>query len=205
MTDIMIIGGGGHGLSAFDVLMEHPDYNILGYIDHAPTKAMASVPINYLGSDDDFKYLIKDTPVVALAIGQIKTSQPRIDLSQKLITLGVKFPAISSTKSSVSYYANIGQGSMIFHHATVNADSHIGQFNIINTAAVIEHGVMTKDFVHIAPRAVVLGDASIGYGSFVGAGAIIREGISIGQNCIIGAGVTIRHDIDNNSIITASS
>jgi len=49
--------------------------------------------------------------------------------------------------------------------------------------------------------AIILGNAKIGHGSFVGAGSIIREGVTVGANCIVGAGVTVRHDIKDGAVI----
>jgi len=203
MTDIIIIGGGGHAGSVLEVLFNHPDYSVRGYVDHSPTKAMSKLPIDYLGTDDDLPDLLTTSPYVALGLGQIKSPHLRIDFGQKLALLGAKSPSIISPKATVSSFSKIQDGSIIFHNSLINTDCKIGKFNIINSATVIEHGVTTEDFVHIAPRAIVLGDAFIGYGSFIGAGAIIREGVSVASHCIIGAGVTVMHDVPKNSIIKA--
>ena len=44
------------------------------------------------------------------------------------------------------------------------------------------------------------GDAVIGYGTFVGSGAVIREGIRIGRRCLIGMGAIVRHDLPDQSV-----
>ena len=39
----------------------------------------------------------------------------------------------------------------------MTADCQIGNFNIVNSGAIIEHGVAINDHVHIAPGAIILG------------------------------------------------
>jgi sugar O-acyltransferase (sialic acid O-acetyltransferase NeuD family) len=201
MADILIIGGGGHSVSIFDVVTNHPDYSPIGYVDRNRTRAMSQLPIDYLGTDDDLPNLLKKSPLTVIGIGQIKSPEPRINVAKKLSLLGARITSVISTKALVSDYSYIQNGSVVLHQAFINAGCHIGNFNIINSAAVVEHDVTTEDFVHIAPRAIILGDAHIGYGSFIGAGAIIREGVTIGRNCVIGAGVTVRQNVENDSLI----
>ena len=38
-------------------------------------------------------------------------------------------------------------------------------------------------------------------GSFVGSGAVIKEGIKIGENVIIGAGQIILQDLSNGTVV----
>ena len=59
MPNVVIVGGGGHGVAVFDVLINHPDFSVLGYMDQHKTKAMSNLPINYLGTDDNLPNLIK--------------------------------------------------------------------------------------------------------------------------------------------------
>ena len=53
--------------------------------------------------------------------------------------------------------------------------------NSIMTASseIIEHGVKVGSGSHIAPGAVICGDVFIGERCFIGAGAIIKQGIKI--------------------------
>jgi acetyltransferase-like isoleucine patch superfamily enzyme len=44
------------------------------------------------------------------------------------------------------------------------------------------------------------GPVTIGFGSWLGAGVIVLDGISIGKGCIIGAGATVTKDIPNYAI-----
>ena len=61
-----------------------------------------------------------------------------------------------------------------------------------------------EDGVHVAPHAVVLGEAHIGKNSFVGAGSVILQGIRIGKNCIIGAGSVVLHNVDDDCVVVGN-
>jgi acetyltransferase-like isoleucine patch superfamily enzyme len=45
------------------------------------------------------------------------------------------------------------------------------------------------------------GNVIIGKGSFVGAGAVIRQGITIGKNAVIGAGAVVVKDVADNTTV----
>ena len=45
------------------------------------------------------------------------------------------------------------------------------------------------------------GNVEIGNNTFIGAGAIIIEGIKLGSNVIVGAGSVVTKDVKDNSII----
>lgn len=50
---------------------------------------------------------------------------------------------------------------------------------------------MFNDAVHIAIRAVLAGNVSIGERTFVGANAVIKQGIVVGKDVVIGAGTVV--------------
>ena len=201
MNDLMIVGGGGHGVSILDLLAKDK-YCVSGFVDNNPDAALSKLRIKYLGSDQNLPDLIKITPNCVIGVGQINKPDIRMNIAKILISLGAQFPIIKSKWSLVSENATLGIGTVIFHNAVVNINAVIGDFNIINTSATIEHGARIEDFVHIAPGAIVLGDCFISEGCFIGAGAVIREGVRIGKNSIIGAGAVIKHDIRDGQIIT---
>ena len=57
---------------------------------------------------------------------------------------------------------------------------------------MVEHGCSIGSHTHIAPRSVILGDAKIGEGCFIGSGSIIFQGIIIPDYSVIPAGTVMR-------------
>ena len=198
--NIIIIGGGGHGLSVAEVIMDNPLFNLVGYIDNKRNSVLGKQGLPYIGDD---KAITSDSAAIAahIGVGHIKSSARREALFDAAKQAGFELPLIISKHAYVSPLAKIDEGTFVMHKAAVNACATIGKNCIINTAAIIEHGVTVGCHCHIAPGATVLGDVRIGKGSFIWAGAIVREGCSIGNEVVIGAGAVIRRDVSDGITI----
>lgn len=95
----------------------------------------------------------------------------------------------------------VGEGSVILHRAVLQADVEVGRHVIINTSASVDHECMIKDFVHIAPGAVLCGNVHVGEGTIIGAGTIVTPNLTIGKNCLIAAGSVITKHIPDFAIV----
>lgn len=93
-------------------------------------------------------------------------------------------------------------GFVRFPHTFVGIEVEIGAHVHILPGANVSHGVKLGDFSTIATGANVCGEAIIGEGAFIGAGAtIIHGGIVVGAGALIGAGVTVRHDVAPGTVV----
>jgi len=188
---ILLIGGGGHCKSCIDVIEREGGYRIAGIVDKPEKVGDKVLGYPVIGTDADLPELAKSYPNVLITLGQIKSSARRIELFEELQGLGFHFPVIRSPLAYVSPHALIGEGTIIMHHALVNAGAEVGRNCIINTKALIEHDASVEDHCHIATGAIVNGGTAIGTGSFVGSNAVTREYISIPENSVIGFGARI--------------
>lgn len=190
-NNVVFLGGGGHSLVCADILNQNPEFNLAGFVDKNPNAILGQNGYKYFGNDEILENLIENKFSFFIAFGQLTSPRKRIDIYNRIISLGGKFIILISKNSFVSPSANVDKGTIIMNGTVVNAKSVIGKNCIINTNAVIEHEAIIENNVHIAPNATVLGNAVIREGSFIGAGAIIREGITINKNSIIKAGEKI--------------
>lgn len=101
----------------------------------------------------------------------------------------------------VSPRAKIDVGTVIMQGAVVQSCTQIGKHCIVNTCASVDHDCVLGDFVHIAPHATVLGGVMVGEGSWIGAGAVIKQYVSIGKNCMIGAGAVVLKDVPDGATV----
>ncbi len=172
---ILLIGGGGHCKSCIDVIEQEGRFEIAGIVD-LPAK-VGQIVLNYpiIGTDPDLPDLIKKYKNVLITIGQIKTPKRRMELYNDLKKMGACFPVFQSPLAYVSEWARIADGSIIMHHALINAGAVIGENCIINSKALIEHDAIIEEHSHIATGAIVNGVARIGRGSFIGSGSIIIQ------------------------------
>lgn len=189
--NIVLVGGGGHCISAIDIIENGNEFKILGILD---SKIKESHLLGYkiLGGDNLIPELVNENTYFLITVGQIKSYNARENIAKNLTENNAKLATVISCLSYVSKHAQIEEGTIIMNHAVVNAKSKIGKNCIINTKANIEHGVSIGEFCHISTCAVVNGDSTVKRGTFVGSNATISNGIIINENSIISAGEYIK-------------
>jgi sugar O-acyltransferase (sialic acid O-acetyltransferase NeuD family) len=184
---IILIGGGGHCKSCIDVIEQEGRFTIAGIVDMPEKKQNNVLGYPVIGSDADLAVLIKSFPNVLITLGQIKSPIRRIELFNDLIQMGARFPMIQSPLAYVSPHAKVGEGTIVMHHALINAGARVGKNCIINNKALIEHDAVIEDHCHISTGAIVNGGVIIGSSSFFGSGAVSKEYTSIPANSFIKA------------------
>ena len=195
VSKLFILGGGGHASSCAEVIQSKGDFNIIGFIDKDINAPLSKLGYTYLGNDDEILNLIKSGCSVAIGLGQIQSADVRQDVFQSLRLCNAHMPIIKASTSYVSSSSTIGEATIVFHKSVVNIDVRIEENCIINTAAIIEHGCIIGCHTHIAPRAIILGNAEIGKRCFIGAGSVIFQGVNIPDNTIVPAGSIIKQTI----------
>jgi sugar O-acyltransferase (sialic acid O-acetyltransferase NeuD family) len=199
--DLILIGGGGHCRSCIDVIEMEGRFSIRGIVDEKEALDPTLTDYPLLGREEDILTLSRSCRNFLVTIGQIKYPEPRIRLFKHLKQLGITLPIIVSPLAHVSRQASLGEGTIVMHHALVNAGAFVGRNCIINTKALIEHDVVIEDHCHISTAAVVNGMAKIQRCSFIGSNAVVRELVTVGEQSIVGAGVTVLHHLDAHSCL----
>ena len=184
---LLLIGAGGHAKSCIDVIEQEDKYQVVGLVGTPIEVGTQVLGYKVLGADDVLPELVDLAQFALIAVGQIGVNELR----------GLLFAR--SPIAYVSPHAAIGSGTVVFHHATVNAGAIIGSNCIINSHALIEHDVVVGDHCHIATSATINGRSTVGRLSFVGSGSTIREAINVGFMCSIGMGVNVRQNLPSNS------
>src|SRR5690606_11596053 len=124
-----------------------------------------------LGDDRKLAEIQEKVEFAIVTIGQEHSAEKRKHLYNSLKALNFKVPAIGAQRSYVSKHASVGIGTMVFHHAMINANVKIGLNCIINTNALIEHDAIIGAHTHVAPSSTINGSASIGEECFIGSNA----------------------------------
>jgi sugar O-acyltransferase (sialic acid O-acetyltransferase NeuD family) len=198
-NELVLFGGGGHCKSCIDVIEQEGNYKIAGIADIPEKLHSRLLGYEVFATDNDIPQLIKRYRYFLITIGQIRSPQQRIDLFKILKKKGAKFPVIISPLAHVSKHATVEEGTIVLHHALVNADARIGKNSIINSKALIEHDAYIADHCHISTGASINGGAMILEGSFIGSNAVIRENIQIGKYSKVSAGSLVMKDVPPES------
>ena len=197
--NIVLVGGGGHCKSVIDAA-ESAGYTILGILDMPEYVGSSVLGYPVVGTDEDLvKYV--DKALFLVTVGHIKDASLRIRLHEHILSVGGCLATVVASTARVSRHASIGEGSVVLHHAMVNADAHIGKGCIINTFA---NDAVIGDFCHISTGAMVNGNCTVGQGVFLGSQSVMVNGVGIMESCVIAAGSVVRKNIVKKGIYSGN-
>lgn len=192
MKELVLIGGGGHCRSCIDVIERQGIYSIAGIVDIEEKRGERVLGYEIVASDSELPALFTRFRFFFITLGQITSCTRRKQLFELVRAGGGELPSIISPLAYVSPHARIGAGTIVMHHALVNAGAVVGSNCIVNTKALIEHDAVIGDHCHISTGSMVNGGVVIEEDSFWGSGAVARESIRIGRNSVIGCNATVK-------------
>lgn len=191
---LILIGGGGHCKSVIEVA-ESAGYEIKGILDMPDEVGKEVLPGHkVIGTDDEIPQYVEECDFI-ITVGFIKNPALRIKLYNKVKAAGGRLASIIASTAHVSKYAELGEGTVIMHHAFVNAGAKIGDNCIINTFVNIEHDAEVGNQCHISTGTMVNGECKIGENCFIGSQSVCANCIEIASDIIVGAGSVVRKSI----------
>jgi sugar O-acyltransferase (sialic acid O-acetyltransferase NeuD family) len=204
MSDLIVVGGGGHAKVVISIISKLGCYRLLGYTDLKDRGKLLDVP--FLGSDEVLKSssVKSPKPDLVLGLGQVGLGDLRRELWERLRPYAMNFPPLVSPDATVNEAVSIADSAVVCDGAVVNAGAHLGCGAIVNTNSTIEHDVVLEEWVHVGPGATICGDTLVGERSMIGAGAVVIEGIKIIAGCLVGAGATVTRDLNDPGVYVGS-
>jgi sugar O-acyltransferase (sialic acid O-acetyltransferase NeuD family) len=197
MSNLLIIGAGGHGRVVADAASLSGAWSKVAFLDDRfPMEKHSSWLV--IGSTGDAVNFLEDYSDLIVGIGN---NELRVKLLQKYKALGFNIPTIIHPRAVVSNDASAGEGTFIAANAVVNIGAQIGPGGIINTNSTVEHDCTLGQGVHVSPGANVAGEVTIGDYSWVGIGSSVIQGITIGSRTIIGAGSVVIHPVEDSRTV----
>lgn len=187
---LIIVGSGGHAGVVVEAARKIAMWAIEGLLDETVTHG------GYRHGQ-----LLLDRKVVFQNSGAYKFFVAIGDnhVREKLsLTPGMSFVNIFHPRS---YQADkvLSEGSFFAVNSVVGYNSHVGNFCIVNTGAILDHDSTLGNYSHLCPGVVTGGHVKIGSRTTVGLGAIIRDRVTIGDNCVIGMGSVVLKDVPDNT------
>jgi sugar O-acyltransferase (sialic acid O-acetyltransferase NeuD family) len=199
MGTLAILGAGGHGRVVADCA-EAAGWTEISLFDDRPSpETREAWPIGGAGAD-----LIARLSTFQGVVVGIGDNAARVEWQRRLAASGGHLVSLVHPRATVSSYATLGVGSVVFAGAVVNIGARLGQAVIVNTGATVDHDCDLADGVHVSPGAHLAGGVRIGGMSWVGIGAVIREGITIGQRVRIGAGAVVVESVGDDLTVVGN-
>jgi sugar O-acyltransferase (sialic acid O-acetyltransferase NeuD family) len=197
MKDLIIIGAGDvGGFLALNQNLFEQDYNILGFLDDDPKKQdqlFWQIPV--LGKIED---LIKYSGC-SVAVGISSPIVKKVILER----IGQKydFPNFISKNSWVSNKVTIGRGVIIYPGVSINYDTIIEDFVIINMNCAIGHSVTIQKCSSLAPGVSFGGFTFVEPYVDIGIGVSTIQKIKIGKEAIIGGQTMLIANVEKETTI----
>jgi sugar O-acyltransferase (sialic acid O-acetyltransferase NeuD family) len=113
---------------------------------------------------------------------------------------GLETMAVRADNVVVAHDAVIGDGAILAAFSLISIATRIGRFFHANYHACVAHDCVIGDFVTFGPRATCNGNVHIGDRAYIGAGAIIKQGVPgrplrIGADAVVGMGAVVIEDV----------
>lgn len=165
---IVIVGAGGYGRLALDVLVSAGfEHWIMGFYDDAHkalSERVRGFPI--LGDIAMLKSMLSvETVQVIVAI---TSNKDRLRVANSIRGLGGQFTTAIHPMAYVSDEASVGDGS------------------VVAAGAVIHPGAVLGSHCYSGPQTVVDRDAEVGAGVWISAGAVVGSGAHVGARVVLG-------------------
>jgi sugar O-acyltransferase (sialic acid O-acetyltransferase NeuD family) len=209
MKKIVILGTGGNSIDILDTLFDINDrrgglvYECIGFLDDNPAKqGLTFCDVKVLGplsmamglTDCNFVF----------GIGSTSNFWRRKDILAGLGVEDERFETIIHPTASISRFATLGTGSVVFQNVTITSNARVGRHVYILPNSVISHDDVIGDFTCVAGGVCVAGNVHIGQGCYLGSNSTIKDDVKIGDSCLVGMGSTVLRDIPDNTVVVGN-
>lgn len=141
MSDLLIIGAGGHGRVVAETAELEGRWDNINFLDDR-TDVDIVLGHKIIGKMDDYKRFVDRYEYVIVCIGD---NEIRIELIKEILKVGYKVPVIIHPRAFVSKYSEVGDGSVILAGVVINTGSKIGMGCIININSCVDHDCVVGD------------------------------------------------------------
>lgn len=196
MKPLVIIGIGGHGREALDIVSaindERPTYDVLGFFDDAVAPGTTAEPhdLDVLGPVSKAAEMDVDY-IVAIGVPAIRRS-----IASNLPI--ERAASIIHPRASIGSHVSHGPGLIVAAGAVITHAVTLGDHVHVNVGATISHDSNVGHFVTVTPGAHIGGAVDLEDEVWMGIGSSAIQGVTIGARTTVGAGAAIIGDVPSD-------
>ena len=206
MTDLVIVGAGGHGRETLDVVeaLEGTSgaggaWRMRGFLDDEPSRHGTLVrghPV--LGGVEWLKAPANADVAYVLGVG---SASGKARILARLRGSDERAATLVHPSASLTPHVRLGDGTVVAARALLTSDVTLGRHVYVNVGASISHDCEVGDRCHLAPGSRLAGNVRVGAGCEIGIGAVVIQGVTIGDDVIVGAGAAVIRDVPSGSTV----
>lgn len=193
MRRLAIIGTGGHGREALDIVHAlnavAPTYEVIGFLDDNREPGSVAHPhqVPVLGP---VELAVSLDAAIVVAVGQPAARRRIVENLGDFESVSLVHPH-ASIGSHVAY----GDGLIMAAGARVTHAVRIGDHVHLNVDSSISHDCDLGSFITITPGARLSGAVSVGSGVWMGINSSAIQGVTISEDVTVGAGAAVISDL----------
>jgi len=199
---LVILGAGGFGREAFDVVLAHnaasglpqrPNvFEMLGFLDDGEPDPdrLARQGARHLGPTSS----LADYRGCFYLIG-VADPTVRRRLAGEADAGGLQAVTVIHPSAAIGTQLTVAPGTVICSHVSVSTNVLLGPHTHLNPNCVIGHDCVLTDYVTVYPGATISGNVTLRSQVQVGTGAAIVQGLTIGERTFVGAGAAVVDDL----------
>ena len=146
---------------------------------------------------DEFLAIPAEQRWLAVAVAN---SRVRERIAGRMAADGIQPWSVVSNQGVIMDDVMLGEGALLSPFTCLTSNIRIGRYFHGNLYSYVEHDCVIGDFVTFAPGVQCNGNVWIGDHAYIGAGAVIRQGLPgkplrIGAGAVIGMGAIVTRDV----------
>lgn len=139
----------------------------------------------------------------------IANSLIRERLAERCAADGVLSWSVTAENVVVMDEVQVGEGAILCPFVTLTSNIHIGRHFQANLYSYVEHDCVIGDFVTFAPGVKCNGNVQIEDHAYIGAGAVIKQGVPgnplvIGKGAFIGMGAVVTRSVPRGETVVGN-
>lgn len=199
MSRIVILGAGGTGQDALDILTAI-NLKSHGFLDDRAQGPISGVPVlGPLSRASSFSDVM-----FVNALGSPNNFAGRKKLIASLAIPAERFLTIVHPGAVISPQATLGRGLIIYPFVHIGAGSVVGDHVTILSSSVINHHCTIRDFSILASHVCLCGGVTLGESTYIGASATIRQNQKVGDGALVGMGAVVVADVPPGQVVAGN-
>lgn len=197
---LLIVGAGSVGkFIAYNIDQFKDSYEILGFLDDDPAKQDSNIAgYKVIGAVEKLHEFSGKGIALVWGIAFPTVKKRLFDQYQ---SLSFEFPNFIARHAWISEAVTFGKGAIVYPGTTINYETAIDDFVVINMNCSIGHNCTIQSFTSLAPGVNLGGNTHIGNCVEMGIGACTVQSTIIEDNVIVGGQAMVVSNISKSEIV----